>query len=253
MNAYALELLYLLVRKDLKVRYKSSVLGYLWALANPFAFAFVYWIAFKYIMRVQMENYSLYLITGIFPWLWLSIGVTQATRSYQNNASLVKRVRIPRAILPLSTVVQEMAHFLFALPVIIAFLMFAGGFELRASWLWQLPLMLAVQLAFVYPIALVFAVSNVYVHDIEHLVGLAFAMLFFLTPMVYSVSMVPESLRPWFELNPLHALMDSWRGVFLSGTLDVAELGYATACAALFGLVAWACYRRFGPRIGELL
>src|SRR5512134_722392 len=121
MTAQALELLYLLVRKDLKVRYKSSILGYVWALANPFAFAFVYWIAFKYIMRVQMENYSLYLITGIFPWLWLSTGITQATRSYPNNASLVKKVRIPRAVLPLSSVVQEMVHFLFALPVIVAF------------------------------------------------------------------------------------------------------------------------------------
>lgn len=253
MNAQALELLYLLVRKDLKVRYKSSILGYMWALANPFAFAFVYWVAFKYIMRVQMENYSLYLITGIFPWLWLSIGVTQATRSYQNNASLVKKVRIPRAILPLSSVVQEMMHFLFALPVIIAFLAFAGGFELRAAWLWQLPLMLAVQLAFVYPVALVFAVGNVYVHDIEHLAGLAFAMLFFLTPMVYPVSMVPEELRRFFELNPLHALMESWRGVFFTGSIEATKLAYAVACAAVFSAAAWLTYRRLGPRIGELL
>ena len=253
MNAQALELLYLLVRKDLKVRYKSSILGYVWALANPFAFALVYWIAFKYIMRVQMENYSLYLITGIFPWLWLSIGVTQATRSYQNNASLVKKVRIPRAILPLSNVVQEMVHFLFALPVIAAFLMFAGQFDMHASWLWQLPLMLAVQLAFVYPVAVVLAVSNVYVHDIEHLVGLAFAMLFFLTPMVYPLSMVPEGLRGYFELNPLHALMDNWRSVFLSGRLDGSNFAYSVACAALLAAIAWLCYRRFAPRIGELL
>ena len=253
MNAHSLELLYLLVRKDLKVRYKSSVLGYLWALANPFAFALVYWVAFKYIMRVQMENYSLYLITGIFPWLWLASGVTHATRSYQINASLVKKVRIQRAILPLSNVVQEMVHFLFALPVIIAFVVFAGSFDLRASWLWQLPLMLVVQLAFVYPIALVFALSNVYVHDIEHLAGLAFAMLFFLTPMVYPISMVPAGLRHWFELNPLYALMESWRGVFLTGELDAAKVAYAIACAGAFGAIAWLYYRRFGPRIGELL
>jgi lipopolysaccharide transport system permease protein len=253
MSAHALELLYLLVRKDLKVRYKSSVLGYLWALANPFAFAFVYWVAFKYIMRVQMENYSLYLITGIFPWLWLSIGVTQATRSYQNNASLVKKVRIPRAILPLSNVTQEMVHFLFALPVIVAFLVFAGDFEPRASWLWQVPLMLALQLAFVYPVAVVFAISNVYVHDIEHLTGLGFAMLFFLTPMVYPVTMVPEDLRRYFEWNPLHALMDTWRDVFLSGGIDAGKFAYAAACAGVFGAVAWVCYRRFAPRIGELL
>ena len=253
MSAHSLELLYLLVRKDLKVRYKSSVLGYLWALANPFAFALVYWVAFKYIMRVQMENYSLFLITGIFPWFWLAIGVTQATRSYHVNASLVKKVRIPRAILPLSSVAQEMVHFLFALPVIIAFLVFAGGFDLRAAWLWQLPLMLLVQLAFVYPVAMVFAIGNVYVHDIEHLAGLAFAMLFFLTPMVYPVSMVPEGLRAWFEWNPLHALMDSWRSVFLTGTLDGARLAYAAACAALVAGVAWWCHRRLGPRIPELL
>ncbi|MGQ0545558.1 MAG: ABC transporter permease [Betaproteobacteria bacterium] len=253
MNVHALELLYLLVRKDLKVRYKSSVLGYLWALAHPFAFALVYWLAFKYIMRVQMENYSLYIITGIFPWLWLASGVTHATRSYQVNASLVKKVRMPRAVLPLSNIVQEMAHFLFALPVIIAFLVFAGGFDLRASWLWQLPLMLTLQLAFVYPLALVFAISNVYVHDIEHLAGLAFAMLFFLTPMVYPVTMIPPELRPWFEWNPLHALMDSWRGVFLSGALDGAKVAYAAACAGAFAALAWICHRRLGPRIPELL
>jgi lipopolysaccharide transport system permease protein len=84
-------------------------------------------------------------------------------------------------------------------------------------------------------------------------VGLAFAMLFFLTPMVYPISMVPEGLRRWFQLNPLHALMDSWRGVFLSGTLDPSKLGYAIACAAIFAAIAWLCYRRFAPRIGELL
>lgn len=253
MNAQTLELLYLLVRKDLKVRYKASVLGYLWALANPFAFAFVYWVAFKYIMRVQMENYSLYLIAGIFPWLWLSNGVTHATRSYQVNASLVKKVRIPRAVLPLSNVVQEMVHFLFALPVIIAFVVIAGSFDLRASWLWQVPVMVAAQLAFVYPIAMVFAVGNVYVHDIEHMAGIAFAMLFFLTPMVYPISMVPADLRPWFEWNPLYALTENWRGVFLRAALDAGKLAYVAAWAAGLGAVAWLFHRRLGPRIPELL
>lgn len=253
MAVQSLELLYLLVRKDLKVRYKSSVLGYVWALANPLAFAFVYWVAFKYIMRVEMENYSLFLLTGIFPWFWLSIGVTHATRSYQNNASLVKKVRIPRAILPMSNVVQEMVHFVFALPVIMAFLVFAGGFELRASWLWQLPVLLLLQFAFAYAIALALATSNVYVHDIEHLVGLGFAMLFFVTPMVYPITMVPEELRGWFELNPLHALMDSWRGAFLAGSLDGATLAYAAGWAAALAMVAWLVYRRLAPGIGELL
>ena len=120
------ELLYVLVRKELKARYKNRFLGYVWALANPVAFAFVYWIAFKFIMRMEVENYSLYLLTGIFPWVWLSTGVISATRSFIVNASLIKKVPLPRAILPLGNVAQEMVHFVFALPVIVAFVWFAG-------------------------------------------------------------------------------------------------------------------------------
>jgi len=249
----ALELLYLLVRKEMKVRYKSSFLGYIWALANPFAYALVYWIAFKFIMRIEVENYSLFLITGIFPWLWLSASVVSGTRSLFVNATLVKKVNVPRAILPLSNVVQEMVHFAFALPVIVAFVCVAGDYALNASWLWQVPLLLAVQLAFIYPLALSMAVVNVFIHDIEHLVGIGFTLLFFATPMVYPITLVPEAYRHFFELNPFHALIQSWRSVFLQGTLEGAPLAYAAAFAVVAGAVAWLLYRKLAPRIGELV
>lgn len=247
------ELLYVLVRKELKARYKNRFLGYVWALANPFAFAFVYWIAFKFIMRLDIENYSLFLITGMFPWVWMSVGIAGATRSFVINASLIRKVRLPRAILPLGNVAQEMVHFGFALPVIMAFLWFAGEIRPMASWLWQIPLLLAVQVAFVYPLALAFAVANAYVRDIEYLVGICFSLLFFATPMVYPITIVPEAYRRWFELNPLHALMQSWRSVFLQGTLEPGLLACALAFAAVTGLIAWALYRKLAPRIGELV
>jgi lipopolysaccharide transport system permease protein len=247
------ELLYLLVRKELKVRYKSRFLGYLWALANPLAFAFVYWIAFKFIMRVEMDNYSLYLITGMFPWVWLSAAVSTGTRSLVANPPLVKKVNLPRLILPLSNVVQEMAHFAFALPVIIAFLFFAGDHGPSVSWLWQVPLLLALQVAFIYPLSLSLAVANVYVHDIEHVVGIGFTLLFFATPMVYPITMVPEAYRHYFELNPFYALIQSWRSVFLQGTLDLGHMVYAAAFAAAMGAVAWWLYRKLSPRISELI
>jgi lipopolysaccharide transport system permease protein len=247
------ELLYVLVRKELKARYKNRFLGYVWALANPFAFAFVYWIAFKFIMRLDIENYSLFLITGMFPWVWMSVGIAGATRSFVINASLIRKVRLPRAILPLGNVAQEMVHFGFALPVIMAFLWFAGEIRPMASWLWQIPLLLAVQVAFVYPLALAFAVANAYVRDIEYLVGICFSLLFFATPMVYPIAIVPEAYRRWFELNPLHALMQSWRSVFLQGTLEPGLLACALAFAAVTGVIAWALYRKLAPRIGELV
>jgi lipopolysaccharide transport system permease protein len=251
--AHAGELLYLLVIKELKVRYKSRFLGYLWALANPIGFAFVYWLAFKFIMRMDMPNYSLFLITGIFPWVWLSLGVANGARSLIHNASLIKKASLPRAILPLSCVAQETVHFGFALPVIIAFLVFAGDQAMSAAWLWQIPLLVALQVAFVYPLALAAALANVYVRDIEYLVGIGFSLLFFITPMVYPITMVPEAWRRYFELNPLHALMQSWRSVLLHGTLEPWYLAYAAATAAAPGLIAGALYRRLAPRVGELL
>lgn len=247
------ELLYVLVRKELKARYKNRFLGYVWALANPFAFAFVYWIAFKFIMRLEIENYSLFLITGMFPWVWMSVGVTGATRSFVINASLIKKVRLPRAILPLANVAQEMVHFGFALPVIMAFLWFAGEIRPMASWLWQIPMLVALQVAFVYPLALSFALANAYVRDIEYLVGIGFSLAFFATPMVYPVTIVPEAYRFWFELNPLHALMQCWRSVLLQGTLAPGEVAYALAFAAVTGVIARALYRKLAPRVGELV
>jgi lipopolysaccharide transport system permease protein len=251
--AHTGELLYLLVVKDLKVRYKSRFLGYLWALANPLAFAFVYWIAFKFIMRVEMANYSLFLITGIFPWIWLSTGSVSGARSLIHNASLIRKAKLPRAILPLSCVMQETVHFLFALPVIVAFLFFPGDLPLRASWLWQVPLMVALQVAFVYPLALGLAISNVFVRDIEYLVAIFFSLAFFATPMVYPIAMVPEAYRQLFEMNPLHALIASWRGVLLEGALPWADFAYTAAAAAVLAIVAWALYRRLAPRVGELI
>lgn len=248
-----LELLYLLVLKELKTRYKSSLFGYFWALLNPFAFAFVYWVAFKFIMRVQMENYSIFLIAGMFPWVWLSTGITQATRSFHNNSSLVKKVNLKRMILPLSNVVQELVHFVFALPVIVLFIWYAGGKFLQVEWIWQIPLMIGLQLWLAYPLALLFAMANVFVHDVEYLVGIGFSLLFFLTPIVYPVSMIPGPYRVYFEISPLHVLIESWRSVLLNGTMNADYVLYLLGWSLTVTLISVIAYRRIAPRIGEVL
>jgi lipopolysaccharide transport system permease protein len=247
------EFLYLLVRQELKARYKGRVLGYVWALAHTFALAFVYWIAFKIIMQLDMPNYSVYLITGMFPWVWLSVGVMSATRSFVVNAPLIKEMGLAHAILPLSNVVQEMAHFVLALPAVIAWVVLAGGYDAAVSWLWQIPLMLVLQGAFVYPIALGCALANAYVRDIEYLLGIGFPLLFFATPMVYPISIVPEPLHQYFELNPFHALMESWRSLFMAGALDLPRIAYAAGFAVAAGAVTWLLYRKLAPRVGELV
>lgn len=247
------ELLYLLVLKELKVRYKRSVLGYLWAVANPFAFALVYWVAFKFIMRVQMENYTVFILTGMFPWGWLSQSVIQGTGSFTNNLSLVRHVNLPKLILPSSNVLQEMAHFVFAIPVVFFFIVISGAQVHIVSLLWQLPLMLVLQALFVFPLTVIGAVLNVYVRDIQYLVSIMFSVFFFVTPMVYPLSMVPAGYRGYFKLNPAYWLIDSWRIVFAGNVLPLDHLICLLGSIVVFSLIAGWVYWRLAARIAELI
>lgn len=247
------ELLYLLVLKELKVRYKRSVLGYLWAIANPFAFALVYWVAFKFIMRVQMENYTVFILTGMFPWGWLSQSTIQGTGSFTNNLSLVRRVKLPKLILPSSNVLQEMAHFVLAIPVVFFFIAVSSERIHVIPLLWQLPLMLLLQAFFVFPLTILGAVLNVYVRDIQYLVGILFSVFFFATPMVYPLSMVPEGYQGYFKLNPAFWLIDSWRIVFAGDILPWQHVACVFGWIAVFSLIAALVYRHLAARIAELI
>lgn len=251
-HKHSFELLFLLVKKEVNVRYKNSILGYLWALANPIVFATVYYFAFKVIMRVEMPNYAVFLLTGMFPWIWMSNSLVHASASYRNNASLVKKVSIERAVLPLSNVVHEMFHFLFALPVLGIIIFLTGG-EIYLSWLWQLPLMMLLQLAMLYPIALMLALTNVYVRDVEYLVGIGVSLLFFLTPIVYPVALVPERFRVYLNWSPLADLIEGWRGVLLEGKINLGQLIFCFCFSIAVSFAAYFIYRKASPKLGEML
>ena len=120
---YLIDLLYIMTTKDLKVRYKSSILGYLWSIANPLLFAMIYYFIFKMIMRVQIPDYTLFLITGLFPWQWFSGSITASLFSFLSNAQIIKKTMFPRSVIPLSNVMMEGVHFLCTIPVVIIFLL----------------------------------------------------------------------------------------------------------------------------------
>ncbi len=247
------ELLCLLVVKDLRIRYKRSILGYFWAIANPFMFALVYWIAFKLIMHIQIEDYSVFIITGLFPWTCLNQSISQATGSYTNGVSLVRRVKLPKLILPLSNVLQEMVHFAFAIPVVFFFIFVGGGSIHASEQAWQIPLMLLVQAAFIYPLAVLCALFNVFLRDVQHLVGIFFSLLFFATPIVYSIAMVPGKYLHYFQANPVFSLVECWRGVFIDGVISFSYVAHLLIWAAALSVIAALVYRRLSGKIAELV
>ena len=246
------ELLCLLVSKDLRVRYKSSFLGYLWALANPLAFTIVYYIVFQLILRVQMPHFGVYLVTGIFPWTWMANALWQSSGAYRGNSSLIRKVNLSRPVLPLSSAVQEMVHFCFAIPVLIVAVVWSGG-RFHLSWLVLIPLMILVELAVIYPVGMILAVANVFVRDVEYLIGIVLQLLFFLTPIVFPESGIPDRYRPFFEWNPFFHMIRAWREVFYSGRLDLDAVSLCLVFASSTGVLAWFVHRKLNARVGELL
>ncbi len=252
MNYQSLELLYLLVLKELKVRYKNSFLGYVWAILNPLAFSIIYYFAFKIVMRIDIPNYSIYLLTGMFPWLWFSNAIVTGTSIYRSDVSIIKSTQINRKILPLSAIFHEMAHFIFALPVLVILLVVTQQ-PLYVSWLWQLPILIGVQVALLFPVVLFLSTLNIIVKDVEYMIGILMTMMFFLTPIVYPMDLVPERFQFLYNLSPLVLLVESWHDLFLEGVLNLVNIYKILMVSALLYLPVHFFYRKYIIKAGEYL
>lgn len=246
------DLLIVLTQKEIKVRYKSSVLGYLWSVANPLAIAVVFYVAFKVVMRVQVEAYPLFLITGLFPWQWFSNSVSAAPMLFLSNATLIKKVSFPRNALSLVNVLQDMIHFLLALPVVVLFMLIYHKSP-SWNWLYGIPLLMAMQFCMTYGIAVTISSVNLFFRDMERLTSIFMMLIFYFTPVIYPASMVPDKYRWALAANPVAPLMISWRTLLMDGMLDPLYLGLAVVYALLFLFVGQAVYSRLCWRFAEIL
>jgi lipopolysaccharide transport system permease protein len=214
-----IQLLYFLTNKEFKIRYKNSLLGYLWALLNPLAFAVVYYFAFKLIMRFDVPNYGLVLMTGIFPWQWINNSLVKGTTSYVQNSSSIRKVSFNYNMIPLSMVTHDMIHFILALPIIFIF-MHLSEMNFHLTYLWGIPMLLLMQFSLLAPLVTLFSTLNVFVRDIEYLITVIITLLFFLTPIVYPIDIVPENYLYFYKLNPFMHLIESWRALLLDGIIN---------------------------------
>ena len=263
---YYRDLVLVLLSKDFKVRYKNTVLGYAWSVLNPLLFAAVFYLVFGVILGVDFRSqlsgvrvsrpgvlYPLFLVVGLFPWQWFSNSVNAANYFFLGNASLIKKVRFPRQFLVLSGVLGDGVHFALSIPVILAFMLWAGAAP-SAHWLWQVPVLIAVQFAMTLGFALLTATANLFFRDIERLTALALMLWFYLTPVIFPTKFLADRGLGWLLLaNPLAPLIVCWQRVFLEGTLPLdlaaAALGYAAAAY----VAGYALYRRLEWRFAEIV
>lgn len=247
-----IDILFVLIQKDLKVRYKNTFLGYLWSIGNPLAFAIVFYIAFKIVVRIQVEDYVLFLISGLFPWQWFSNSVCAAPMIFLANTSIIKKINFPRELLPVTLVLQDMIHFMFSIPVIILFL-FLYGKSPTLLWVYGIPMLLFIQFLLMCGICFIIASTNLFFRDLERLTAIAVMLLFYFTPIFYPESMVPEKFQQFLVLNPLAHLMINWRNMFLYGRINPIFLGISLVYSVATFVAGYTLYRKLSWRFAEVL
>ena len=201
------------VKKDIRGKYKGSFLGVLWSFINPLLSVLVYAIVFPYIMRIKVENYLIYLITGIIPWTFFTSAINTGIISILSNADIIKKVYFPRIILPISSVTSALVNFFISCIIILAFCIF-GGVGISTSLLW-LPLVALIQYVMLFGFTFILSAIEMYMRDIEHIVNFVLAMAFYATPILYTPDIFPDNLSWILKINPMAYLVNAYRDIFL--------------------------------------
>jgi lipopolysaccharide transport system permease protein len=249
---HSIDLIIVLTQKELKVKYKNSFLGYLWSIGHPLAFAFVFFLAFKIVMRVEVEDYALFLIAGLFPWQWFSNSVNASALAFLGNASIIKKINFSRNLIPFTLVVQDMIHFLLAIPIIVLFL-FIYHKSPWFSWLYGIPILLAIQFVLTFGFSLIVSSTNLFFRDLERLTVIFTTLLFYFTPIIYPEKMIPAEYKNLINLNPLSPLMVNWRNLFLTGSLELSYLTISIGYAVVALTVGCWVYKRLSWKFAEVL
>ena len=246
------ELLKTNVHKEIRGKYKGSILGVLWSFLNPLLMVAVYAIVFPYLMRMTQDNYLVFLITGVIPWVFFTTVVTTGCNCVWINGGIIKKVYFPRSILPISVVVAALINFLISCVIILIFVFFSGiGFSLNILWL---PLIALIQSLLSLGILLILSAINVYVKDVEYLVQFIMNLAFYATPIIYNVSMFPVQFRWVLYLNPMAHLVDAYRAIFYYKTMPNFEsLGLVGAVSLVVLILGYLVFSKLEKGFAEEL
>ncbi len=249
---YYLDLFYVLVQKEFKVRYSASFLGYLWSVFSPLAQGTVFFVAFSIFMRFPQENYLLFLLSALYPWQWVSNSLLHSPKIFASCPELVKKVFFPRYFMPMACCFQDMLHMCLSIPIFIIFSLLHG---VVPSWtlLLYLPVVLAVSYITIASLNVIFACCNVYVRDLENLLPVLLQMLFFLTPIIYPLSIIPEKYHLLLFANPFFAMITLWRSVLLEQVFLWDMFFVASLYAGVFFCFARYTYNKLSWKLAELL
>ena len=257
------DLIHNLVIRDLKVRYKNSILGVAWSLINPLLMMVVYTIVFQLVAgESDLSNYPVFVLCALLPWNFFSTSVLQITDSVVLSAPLITKTYFPREVLPISIVLGNLVNFVIGLPVFFLLALVMGN--PITPWVMLLPLTILVEICFILGITFITSTLNVFYRDTRHVLDVLLLAWFFLTPVFYPITIVGEqssvlgmtlNLRVWLRrLNPMASIIASYRDLLYWGTPTGLDFLLRTALTSLVILaVGYMVFVHYSPRFGEEL
>ncbi|MGQ9627413.1 MAG: ABC transporter permease [Anaerolineae bacterium] len=257
------ELIKNLVIRDVKVRYKNSILGIFWSFLNPLIMMATFTVIFTVVMPVGIEKYPVFFLCGLLPWQFFSNSLVAATGSVVGNAPLIKKVYFPREVLPISAVFSNLIFFLNALALFFILSFFIFGVRLT-WWILFLPAIIIIQMTFSIGLALIVSTLNVFYRDTEHIIGVLMQIWFFLTPIFYSADTIPRhytlvgiQLDIWrliHLLNPMAALVALYRFTLYQGSAPPSTFLLHISAISLASLVGgYIVFSRYSRWFGEII
>ena len=238
------ELLWNLVLTELKLRYRDSLLGFLWTILNPLFSLLILSFVFSKIIRFQVPHFTIFLFSGLASWFMIQQTAVIAIGSIVNNQSLIKKIYVPKIVFPLSNVLARFVDHGVLLVLLVGFM---PVFGVRMGWsLLFLPVAVALHFAFALGLALLLTTAQVRVRDTQNVAGIVFQAFFYLTPIIYPLEVLPESLRPYFVLNPFYLFVRMIREPVWGGV--VPGVGAVAAAAGLAAVTLAAGLWVFGRK-----
>lgn len=240
------------VRKELRARYKGSVLGFFWTFLNPLLQLVVYSIVFSTVMKVKVPNYNytIFLFVGLVPWNFLAASVQQSTTVITANSNLIKKIYFPRIILPLTITMTNLINMLLTF-VIVFIALFVFGSQI-SIWYVFLPVIIVVETIFVLALTLFLSSITVYFRDLEHITGIILMAWIYLSPVIYTSEYIPSSVFNLFKMNPMFSIIESYRDVLMFNRLpDMYGLLYVLMLSMILLLVGYKVFDKLQRRFAE--
>jgi lipopolysaccharide transport system permease protein len=238
------------VSKDLRTRYKGSFLGFFWTFLNPLMMLVVYSVLFTIIVRMNIKDYPIYLFCTLLAWTFFQSTIQSSASVIVTSGNLLKKIYFPIEILPISVLLGGLINYLYSLIILIPALLIYGYYP-NVYYLW-LPLIILTQCLLMLGLSFAISALTVYFRDLEHMITIFLNALFYLTPVLFPLSMVPEKYQWLFQWNPMAVIVIAYRDIFYYGTMpNVISLLITTFLSLIVLVVAQLLFKKLKNRFVE--